>query len=458
MVGKEKQSLKVFMLPWLAQGHITPFLELAKRLSRYNFQTYLCSTPANLTSFKGKIPEKYSHHVHLVELHLPSSPELPPHCHTTNGLPINRHPALRKALQSSKPRLSELLEELRPDFVLHDIILTWVGTVASRHGIPAASFFTAGAAMFSYFLHVMTRPGVDYPFPELRLSDFEFSMVRRTADSYEEEEKDPDHAEIRDPSRGPGVIFLNTSREVEGKYIDYLCELMNMELKPVGAMIQEPSPAGGGDDHEGMEIIRWLDRKEESSTVFVSFGSEYFLNKKDIEEIAHGLELSKANFIWVIRFPKGEEVDVSEVLPKGFVERVGDNKGKIVEKWAPQAKILNNSSIGGFVSHCGWNSLMESIDFGVPIIAMPMHLDQPMNAKLVVDLGVGVEVKRDEKGRLQRNEISRMIRYVLGKENGDCLRRKAREHGDKMRVRSREEMDGVVLKLQELCGKSFYEN
>ncbi|XP_073041826.1 beta-D-glucosyl crocetin beta-1,6-glucosyltransferase-like [Primulina eburnea] len=447
-MGTERESPKVFMLPWLAQGHISPFLELAKKLSDYNFQTYLCSTPVNLNSFKGKIPEKYSNHVHLVELHLPSSPELPPHCHTTNGLPINRHHTLRKALQSSKPRLSDLLKDLQPDLVLYDIILTWAGVVASRHNIPAASFFTSGATMFSYFSHFMNHPGVEYPYPEIRLTDFELSLVRRNAESYKNEEKDPDHAELLDRRRGQEVIFVNTSREIEGKYVDYLSELIKMELIPVGAMIQDSITSGD----EGVEVIKWLERKEERSTVFVSFGSEYFLDKKDIEEIAHGLELSNANFIWVIRFPKGEEMEIQEVLPKGFLERVGD-KGKIVEKWAPQAKILNTSSIGGFVSHCGWNSLIESIDFGVPIIAIPMHLDQPMNAKLVVELGVGVEVKRDENGSLQRREISRTIQCVLGKENGDNLRRRAKEHAYKMKARSREEMDGVVHKLQELCGK-----
>lgn len=220
-MGTEKESLKVFMLPWLAQGHISPFLELAKKLSHYNFQTYLCSTPVNLSYFKGKIPEKYSHHVHLVELHLPSSLELPPHCHTTNGLPISRHTTLRKALQSSKSRLSDLLEDLQPDLVLHDMILTWAGAVASRHNILATSFFTSGAAMFSYFCHHdASRGGVlEYPYPEIRLTDFELSMVRRSADSSENEEKDPDHAEICDQRRGQGVIFVNTCREIEGKYV-----------------------------------------------------------------------------------------------------------------------------------------------------------------------------------------------------------------------------------------------
>ena len=104
-------------------------------------------------------------------------------------------------------------------------------------------------------------------------------------------------------------------------------------------------------------------QKKKGSTVFISFGSEYFLSKEDMEEIAYGLEFSNVDFIWVVRFPKGENIVFEETLPKGFFERVGE-RGLVVNGWAPQAKILTHPNVGGFVSHCGWNSVMESMKFG----------------------------------------------------------------------------------------------
>ncbi|CAL5365387.1 unnamed protein product [Camellia sinensis] len=145
--------------------------------------------------------------------------------------------------------------------------------------------------------------------------------------------------------------------------------------------------------------------KGEYSTLFVSFGSEYFMSKEEIEEIAHGLELSMVNFIWVVRFPNGEKVELEEALPKGFVDRLGE-RGLVVDGWAPQARILTHSSTGGFVSHCGWNSVLEGLKFGVPIVAMPMQFEQPLTAKLVEEVGVAVEVNRDINGRLNRDEIA----------------------------------------------------
>lgn len=138
--------------------------------------------------------------------------------------------------------------------------------------------------------------------------------------------------------------------------------------------------------------------------MLVSFESGYFLTKEELEEVAFGLELSDVNFIWVVRFPKGENKSLEEALPQGFFERIGD-RGMVMGGWAPQAKILTHLSIGGFVSHCGWNSISESINSGIPIIAMPMDLDQPMNAKLLVEIGVALEVVRDDNGTLHRGDI-----------------------------------------------------
>lgn len=447
----EKDGVKLLMFPWLAHGHITPFVELAKELSKKNFHSYICSTPVNLNSIRSKINRKYSLHIHLVELQIPDSPELPPHYHTTNGLPLDLHTPLRKALKSAKPNFSDLVKSLRPDLVIHDVMQIWAAGVASQQRIPSVAFFTSGATMFSYFVHLGRRPGVEFPFPAIRLSGFELTMAIGQTTSYRNEEKDPDDEAY---NRSNGIILVNSSREIEGKYIDYLDGMMNKEIVPIGSLIHHDDD-DDNDKVDDAELMEWLGQKDEHSSVFVSFGSEYFLKKEDIEEIAYGLELSNANFIWIVRFAKGEEMKVEEVLPRGFIERVGE-RCKIVEKWAPQAKILRHPSIGGFVSHCGWNSLKESIDFGVPIIGMPMHLDQPMNAKLVVELGVGVEVTRDGDGRLRREEIGSVIKDVVFGETGEVLRRKVEEKRERIRSRSREEVEGVAEVLAGMCVKSSH--
>ncbi|KAK6136143.1 hypothetical protein DH2020_030116 [Rehmannia glutinosa] len=441
------------MFPWLAHGHISPFLELANNLSNKNFDVYICSTAVNLNSINNKIiKEKYSQSIHLVEIHLPDS-ELPSHYHTTNGLPLHLHSTLKKALKMAKPNFSNLLKTLQPDLLIHDILLEWAASLAFMHKIPALYYFTFSAAVFSYFCHLGRYPGTEFPFQAIRLTDYEKSMACKTLESTQkdlEDSKDDDRVQID----GRTIVLMNSSREIEGKYMDYLAELMNWEIIPVGVMVQDPNSIGDGNevvDDDDTKLIEWLGRKDKRSSVFISFGTEYFLKREEIEEIAYGLEMSNVNFIWVIRSPKGEEIKVEELLPEGFLERV-QGRGMIVEKWAPQAKILKQLSIGGFVSHCGWNSLMESIDFGVPIIAMPMHLDQPLNAKLVVELGVGVEVVRDGiNWSYQREEIAKVIKDVVFGERGEILRRKVAEQKESIRARSRDEMEGVVLKLKELC-------
>ncbi|XP_047309357.1 beta-D-glucosyl crocetin beta-1,6-glucosyltransferase-like [Impatiens glandulifera] len=163
---------------------------------------------------------------------------------------------------------------------------------------------------------------------------------------------------------------------------------------PTGPLVQEPEEEEEeGEDND--EIMDWLNKKETSSTVLVTFGSESFLSREETSEVAKGLELSMVNFIWVLRFPFEEKISIEEALPNGFLERVGD-RGLVVEKWASHARILEHQNVGGFVSHCGWGSTMDAMEFGVPIVAIPMNSDQPVNARLVEEIGVGLEVNRDE--------------------------------------------------------------
>ncbi|KAK4431105.1 Beta-D-glucosyl crocetin beta-1,6-glucosyltransferase [Sesamum alatum] len=447
-MATENSSWKVMMFPWLAYGHTSPFLELAKRLSHRNIQTYLCSTPANLSSIKNKIPGKYSSSIHLLELHLPDSfPQLLPHNHTTNGHPPNLMSTLRKALDSSKLDFSRILKSLQPDLLIHDIIIEWAASVAFSNNIESISFLTSSAAMFSFFKHYLVNPEVvEYPFPAIKFIGPEQDMINGNIEAFRKwsQERDLDNQGASDQ-----IVSIKSSREIEGKYIDYLSQLMEWKIVPVGPLVS----ADPGPDDENSDLMEWLGKKDEFSTVFVSFGSEYFLKKEEIEEIAYALELSDVNFIWVIRFPGDEKIRVQEALPGGFHERTHE-RGKVLEKWAPQTKILGQSSVGGFVSHCGWNSLMESIQFGVPIIAMPMQLDQPVNAKLVVELGVGVEVDRDERGRFRREEIGKVIKDVVVGRIGEGLRRKVCEKREILKAKAEKEIDGLVQEVAQLCGKS----
>ncbi|XP_055817099.1 beta-D-glucosyl crocetin beta-1,6-glucosyltransferase-like [Solanum dulcamara] len=440
-------TLRVLMFPFLAYGHISPFLNVAKKLADRGFLIYLCSSPINLKSIINKIPEKYSDSIQLVELHLPESPELPPHYHTTNGLPPHLNHTLQKALKMSKPNFLKIIQNLKPDLVIYDLLQQWAEHIANEQNIPAVKLLTSGATVFSYFYNLLKKPGVEFPFPAIFLRKIEQVKLSELLEKSNKEKEPDDGDGLADGNMQ--IMLMSTSRTIEAKYIDYFTKLSNWKVFTVGPPFQDPIT----NDADDMELIDWLGTKDENSTVFVSFGSEYFLSKEDREELAFGLELSNVNFIWVVRFPKGEQQNLEDALPKGFLERIGEN-GRVLDKFAPQPRILNHPSTGGFISHCGWNSVMESIDFGLPIIAMPMHLDQPVNARLIVELGVAVEIVRDDDGKIHREEIAETLKGVIKGKTGENLRDKVRDISQNLKSIREEEMDTVAQELIQLCRNS----
>ncbi|XP_019165607.1 PREDICTED: beta-D-glucosyl crocetin beta-1,6-glucosyltransferase-like [Ipomoea nil] len=449
----EKNRLRVLMFPWLAVGHISPFFELAKKLADRGFCIHICSTPINLSFIKNKIPSQYSSSIQLVDLHLPESPELPPHYHTTNGLPLHLNFTLQKTLKMAKPTFSTIMESLKPNLLIYDILMPWAAGVADSHNVPAVRFFTSGAAVCTYFIHMFKRPNAEYPFPELYLRRYEQERAQKLMDERRSGRKDAGGAAAEDDGSDSAGIFhknmvvISSSTEIERKYVDYLRELLSCKVLTLGTLVKPPMKMAD----EFSELMGWLGEKEEKSTVFASFGSEYFLSKEDMEEVAYGLEQSQANFIWVVRFPKGNEnPNLEEALPKGFLERIG-GRGRVVEGWAPQEKILSHQNTGGFMSHCGWNSLVESIEYGVPIIAMPMHLDQPVNAKLMVAIGVGVEVLRDDGGKLHREDVGRVVKDVIKGKLGENVRNNVKIVGENVKLKSIQEMDEAAVVLAQLC-------
>ncbi|XP_073120060.1 UDP-glucosyltransferase 29-like [Henckelia pumila] len=437
MDTNRKRSIRVLMFPWLAYGHISPFLQLAKSLTKRNFIVYMASSQINIASIRGNLSENDSVSIKLVDLHIPTTPHLPSHYHTTNGLPSHLMPALKKAMDSSRPRISTLLQTLKPDLVIYDFLHPSVPEEAAAHGVPAVLFLSPGAASSSYFIHhCFGNPSSEYPFPGIYFREPRISTGVEASD----------FERLREcVNLSSQIVLIKSFREIEGKYIDYLSFITGKKFVPVGTLFQHPETTENHHEHE--RFIKWLDGKSEgSSTVFASFGSEYFLKESEVEEIALGLEESSANFILVLRSPQGEGT-CKNILPKGFVERVGE-RGMVVEGWAPQARILSHPSVGGFLSHCGWSSVMEGIHCSVPIVAVPMHLDQPLNARLVEEVGIGEEVVRNGEGNFVRGEIGGVIGKVVGKgSSGQSLKLKVRELSEKVRGKGEEEVDVVVEEL-----------
>lgn len=169
---------------------------------------------------------------------------------------------------------------------------------------------------------------------------------------------------------------------------------------------------------DNTHCICWLDTKPPKSVVYVSFGSMAGLAGKQVEEIAWGLKSSEQNFLWVVREPENQK------LPVEFMNSTGE-KGLIVT-WCDQLEVLAHPAVGWFVTHCGWNSTLEGLSLGVPMVCLPQRVDQPENAKYVEDMWrVGVEAKKGEDGIVTREELKRCIDEVLAGERNEEIRNKA---------------------------------
>lgn len=189
----------------------------------------------------------------------------------------------------------------------------------------------------------------------------------------------------------------------------------------------------GGDLFLGSRnYVEWLNSKPQSSVVYVSFGSLGMVSKQQMEEIARGLLESRRPFLWVIlpQLETGVEEKEENMILNNMEEL--KRQGMIVP-WCSQLEVLCHPSVGCFVTHCGWNSMLESLVAGVPAVILPQWADQGMNAKLVEDVwrtGVRLRTNEERKGIVESKELSRCLEIVMGGESGEEMRRNAKKWKD----------------------------
>lgn len=185
------------------------------------------------------------------------------------------------------------------------------------------------------------------------------------------------------------------------------------------------------------ECLDWLDRQPRGSVLFVSFGSGGTLTCEQLGELALGLEASRQRFLLVARVPSDSESsgtffgagsdDPLKYLPEGFLSRTRES-GLVVPNWVPQMEVLGHVAVGGFLTHCGWNSTLESLMCGVPMIAWPLYAEQRMNAVLLTEgVKVAIRLVANEKGLFSREEISKVTKELMEGEKGKAMAERVRE-------------------------------
>ncbi|KAI5658724.1 hypothetical protein M9H77_27517 [Catharanthus roseus] len=317
-----------------------------------------------------------------------------------------------------------------------DLFCSSMVDLAKELGVPSYLFFTSAATFLGLVLQIpvhYTRSGREFDVsdPDWVIPAFVNPLPTRVL-PYFLFNKDGGYESFKNHGikfKETNGIFINTFLELESHAIKSLQS--DIEIPPiytVGPLLKGQNNSSSPNNHE--KLMKWLDDQPLSSVLFLCFGSMGGLEPPQLAQIAIALEKSGQRFLWSIRRPpskdysemSGEFVNFSQVLPKGFLERT-ENRG-FVCGWAPQVEILAHKAVGGFVSHCGWNSILESLWNGVPIATWPLGAEQQMNAfYLVKELKLAVELKIDyrseysDKVVVMADEIEKAITSLMDTEN-----------------------------------------
>jgi isoflavone 7-O-glucosyltransferase len=217
-------------------------------------------------------------------------------------------------------------------------------------------------------------------------------------------------------------IIVNTFDGIEGRAIKALNEGLFIPNGIPPIFCTGPLIASSyGEDENG--CLSWLDSQPIQSVVLLSFGSMGRFSKAQLNEIALGLEKSEQRFLWVVRTELDlEEQSLDKLLPEGFLERTKE-RGMVVRNWAPQGAILKHDSIGGFVTHCGWNSVLEAVCEGVPMVALPLYAEQRLNKVILVEeMKVALELKDSKDGFVSGTELGDRIKELMDSDKGKEIR------------------------------------
>ncbi|KAL3751015.1 hypothetical protein ACJRO7_011917 [Eucalyptus globulus] len=422
----EQRRAHVVVLPYPSQGHINPLLQFAKRLASKGLKATLATT-----------------HYTVKSIHAPNVGVEP----ISDGFDekgfaqAGSEVVFLKSFEEHGSRtLSEVIEKYSSTdapvtCVVYDSFFPWALNVAKQHGIFGAAFFTNSIANSNIFyrLHCgLLKLPLEFHDEELLVPGLPPLNSRDLPSFLQSPGTYPAYLAMKlrqfTNTDKADWIFGNSFEALEYEEAKSISDLWPAKL--IGPMVPSAYLDCRIDKDNtygaslwkplNIECANWLETKPPKSVVYVSFGSMISLTAEQMEEIAWGLKESGFPFLWVVR---PSELDK---LPQGFGEFVQEKV--MIATWCNQLEVLAHRATGCFMTHCGWNSTLEGLSAGVPMVGVPRFADQFTNAKYVEEIwGVGVRPKEDEEGVVRREEVVKCLNEVMRGDRSDEIERNGRK-------------------------------
>ena len=425
--GHDDQKLHIAVFPWLAFGHFLPFLHLSNHLSQLGHRISFISTPKNLRRLSEIISPDLSARIAMVPLPFPSVNGLPPDsAESTSELPSHLVPFLKRAYDKLQFPLTEFLQNSDVNWLINDFAPHWLPPIATRLGINSVFFSIYSATTLAFagspedLLRRCEKQVEDLTeVPQWMPPQSKVAFRRYEVMSFHDQ-MDPDFSDffrLAKVIQGCRFVATRSCSELETDSLSLLQKLYQKPVIPVGLMPSEVKDSDG--DQSWDSLRQWLDGKTQNSVLYIALGTEVTLSQDQMNELASGIEKSGLPFVWVVKTKDHPVITGFEDLVSG--------RGLFWTNWAPQKQILAHPSVGGFLTHCGWSSVIEALGFGRALILFPgASSDLGLMAQLLANKRVGLEVPRDDRdGSFTVNSVSESIKRVMVEEEGEEIRKNA---------------------------------
>ncbi|KAH0642926.1 hypothetical protein KY289_033900 [Solanum tuberosum] len=401
------KQLHVLFLPYFATGHIIPLVNAARLFASHGgVKVTILTTHHNASLFRSSIDNSL---ISIDTLKFPSTevglPEGIENFSSTSSNEIGGK-VFHGIYLLQKP-MEDKIREIHPDCIFSDMYFPWTVDIALELKIPRL-LFNQSSYMYNsilynlrlykpheYLMESKSITSTNFSVPGLP-DKIEFKLSQLTDDLIRPADQRNDFDELLDRTRESedqsyGIVH-DTFYELEPDYAEYYQKMKKTkcwQIGPISYFSSKLSPRKeliSSADESISSVVEWLNKQKHKSVLYVSFGSIVRFPEEQLAEIAKALEASTVPFIWVV---KEDQSAKTTWLPESLFD---EKKGLIINGWAPQLTILDHSAVGGFMTHCGWNSVLEALIAGVPLVTWPVFAEQFYNEKLVEVMGLGVKV------------------------------------------------------------------